>query len=261
MRFESIFLVLQTTFAAVASVKAGALTSVKTGALTDSPPTFSSLDELTSSYWWDNFLQSNDNEATVRLLQDRSVVVLEKKMSKRPWYKLFRNPVVEMKEISLGDSSLELGVDFFPLATGSAEFSLSDVKIEYEFSNSFAISLSLQLRAAYSVVAIGLTNGLGSTHTLSISFAHSIACKAPPGGKVQLQVRSDVVHYPQAKSRTLTFSNGIINYGSWEFLTAEVDGDVFKGALFYKDPSLENVRCVTDENLFSDPAGTSWVLL
>lgn len=226
---------------------------------------FNTLVELTSSPFWKYFLkwpnEYPENSATVYVKESESFYHIASTPQKKAWYQWKEKYQVEVTQLSLGKNVKKMSTGFFPLVSVSAEFSQSPAKVERDISNIFSISLSIETRMAYNVLVSGLTTGIGSQYSLDLSLSQGFTCRVNAGGRVQMQVSSQVHHYRNAKKRNLIYKHDNKEFieGPWKEVSSKIDGQTHLGAMFYKKASLENFRCVTDEKFFFDASKKLWI--
>lgn len=220
---------------------------------------FQSLQEMKESTFWNNFVMGRNpiiaNTTAVFINDTNSVYYFEDRIPRTKWNSWFKKrPPLLMIELLLGSEPKEVPIEYFPLVTVSAELSTSDASVEREVTDGFSISFSLDLRVDNDVVIAGIKTGLSSQYSIGFSLAQSMICRAPKGGKVQMQVSATLLYFPLAKTRRVTYVKATQDFetGEWETVTSEVKKETYEGAMFYSLGTISRQRCVTEQSHFKN---------
>lgn len=220
---------------------------------------FQSLHEMKESTFWNNFVMGRNpvvaNTTAIYINETNSVYYFEDRQPSTTWSSWFKSkPPLSMIELLLGSEPKEVPIDYFPLVTVSAELSTSDASVEREVTDGFSISFSLDLRVDNNVVIAGIKTGLSSQYTIGFSLAQSMICRAPRGGKVQMQVSATILYFPLAKTRRVSYVEATQDFetGEWETVTSEVKKETYEGAMFYSLSTISRQRCVTEKSHFKN---------
>lgn len=217
-----------------------------------------------SSFWRDMVKRVNPVTAlatSIYIEKDKAVYVFSNTVPTKTWWGGSSDPDIVLTQLLLGDEINDIEVDHFPLITISAEYSSNQVTVEREVASGYGIVLSSSLRVTNTLVQTGITTGLDSAYSFSLSVSESMVCRAPPGGRAQMQVSINIKQFPAAKTRQVTFKQktGAFENGKWDKVTSEIHGDSYEGAMFYETGHQFSQRCVTDPNYFQDPHDARWI--
>lgn len=214
---------------------------------------FLSLEELKSSTFWNNFVMGRNpviaNTTAIYIKDSDSYYFFEDHVQSSKWGAwLGQKPPVNMIEFQLGHYKETIPIEYYPLVTVSTELSSLDASVEREVTRGFGISFSLDLRVDNDIVIAGVKTGLSSHYSLDFSLLQAMVCRAPKGGKVQMQVSANLLYFPLARTRRVSYVQASQNFESrdWEVVSSAIDNETYGGAMFYSLSSISRQRCVTD---------------
>lgn len=226
---------------------------------------FESRTKLTQSGIWQDTVELRNlllhQTSTFYIHRERAYLLLARVVSRaRPWMP-GRHSDVEMVEVRLEDGLQEFEVANFPLVTLSADLSTSGAQVEREVTDGFGITLSFMLDLRFKLDGIHETRfTFGLSSTFSTALTQKLVCRAPAGGRVQMQASTRMVLFPRAIMRNVTYKakSGTFVNGEWTNITSTVLGESVDGALLYSSDYFGRHRCVTDPTYFED-MGRLWL--
>lgn len=225
---------------------------------------FKSREELLASSFWSHFINRRDlitARNSVIFIEDESnfLVFNEDDQEKGsllwiPWIK--RNLArLHFTEVEFGRDVYLQKSENFPMLTASAELSSSFLQIEREISRGHSIRVNPSFLTLLSILGTGWRIAMESTNSLYIAEKESIICRARPGGRVQLQVSSNMLSFPKARSRKFKYDIqlGVFELDDWELITSSIHHQELPGILMALLARFMLARCVTNETMFEKP--------
>lgn len=224
--------------------------------------TFATKEALFDSEFWNEVTKSKKQVAdvTVILSEEGRFLQFKEIQSVRWWKKLFKDTEAECMEVELGGAAADFETNFNPLATVSAVNSSSVGVIERERLVSRSVTYSGSVCDDCGIIgaipvprilalALALTASIAFKRTYALRVSNYMACRAPPGRRVQLQASHTFAFYPNARIRQATVKLRTKDFkaGEWLALRSSIGFERIDGALFYNS-QYSVLRCVTDED-------------
>ncbi|KAF3985006.1 hypothetical protein FT663_05415 [Candidozyma haemuli var. vulneris] len=228
--------------------------------------TFQTMQDLKESTFWKNFVLGRNpviaNTTTIYVNESQSVYFFEEQIGRSRWRDWLRKkPPIKMTEVQLGSVYEDLSIEYYPLVTISAENSRLDATVEREVTDGYSISFSLDSRWKNDLIITGMKTGFSSSYAFDFALTQSMICKAPRGGRVQMQVSAKLRYFPVARTRKVSYVEYIEDFETeeWEKLYSVVENEEYEGAMFYWPSTISRQRCVTDQRLFKNKRHSRWI--
>lgn len=224
--------------------------------------TFQTLQEMKESTFWNHFITTRNpviaNLTAMYVNETGSVYYFEERIQPGLWRTwLGRRPSVSLIEVNVGERYQDLPIRYYPLATVSAMRSTQAAFVEREITHGFAISIGMDLRLRNNLLVVGITTGLSSQYAVGLTLSQSMICRVPRNGTVQMQVSSEIRHFPRARARRVIYIDRTQQFqpGPWEPINSTVNDEQYDGLMFYWLSTRSRQRCVTDRGRFRNITG------